>query len=86
MHEIGEPLSRGRSDRRNGDAPAFRDALLGVALFGLVVLVNAILAILFIGWAQAVGWWEVSLSDGAERAATELSSRLHLRAAGAGSV
>lgn len=84
MHNDGEPMSRGQVDRKKADARALRNALFGVALFTVVVLVNGILAILFIGFAQAIGWWEVSASEGAESAVTELSSRLRLRAASAG--
>ena len=57
MRDAGEPLSQGQVDRRAGEARALRDALLGVALFSGVVLVNGILAILFIGVMQALGLW-----------------------------
>ena len=57
MRDEGEPISRGRTDRRAAHAKAVRSALRGVALFGGVVLVNGILAILGIEALQAVGVW-----------------------------
>lgn len=57
MRDEGEPISRGQVDRRAADARAMRDALFGVALFTVVVLVNGILAILGIEALQAIGVW-----------------------------
>jgi hypothetical protein len=57
VRDAGEPLSRGQVDRRAADARALRDALLFVALFTGVVLINGILAILFIALMQALGLW-----------------------------
>jgi hypothetical protein len=57
MRDAGEPISKGRADRRATDARELRGALLGVALFAAVVLVNAILAIAFIALMQALGLW-----------------------------
>lgn len=55
--DVGEPLSRGQLDRRAAEAKALRDTFFGVALFTGVVLVNGILAILFIALMQALGLW-----------------------------
>jgi hypothetical protein len=84
MRDAGEPVSRGRLDRKAAEARALQNALFAVGLFAGIVLVNGILALLFIGFAQAIGWWDVSTSEGAETATTELASRLRLRAAVAG--
>ena len=65
MRDIGEPLSRGQVDRRAAEARALRDALLFVALFTGVVLVNGILAILFIALMQALGLWGPAASEAA---------------------
>jgi hypothetical protein len=81
MHDTGEPISRVQLDRRAAEARAFRDALFGVALFTGVVLINGILFILLIELLQAVGWWPVPASEGAQDATTELSARLCGRAA-----
>ena len=78
MRDGGEPLSRGQLDRRAADARALRDVVFTVALFSGVVLVNGILAILFIALMQALGLWgpaagEAASLDGID----ELRSRLH---------
>jgi len=65
MRDDGEPISRGQLDRRAAEARALRNALFGAALFGAVVLVGGILAILFIELLQAVAWWETRASEGA---------------------
>jgi len=78
MRDTGEPLSRGQVDRRAVEARALRDALFGVALFTGVVLVNGILAILFIALMQALGLWGAAAGDGASLdGIDELRSRLH---------
>lgn len=78
MRDIGEPLSRGQVDRRAAEARALRDALFGVALFTGVVLVNGILAILFIAVMQALGLWGTAAADGASlEGIDEVRSRLH---------
>jgi len=55
--DAGEPLSRGQVDRSAADAKALRETVFFVAFFAGVVLVNGILAILFIALIQALGWW-----------------------------
>ena len=57
MRDDGEPISRGRSDRRTADARALRSTLVAVALFVGVVLVNGILVILGIEVLEAMGIW-----------------------------
>lgn len=57
MHSNGEPISRGRIDRRAADARAVRNAAVGVALFGVVVVINGLLALLGIEALQALGAW-----------------------------
>lgn len=79
MPDKGEPISRGQFDRRA--AEALRNALFGVALFTGVVLVNGILFILLIELLQAIGWWPVPASEGAQDATNELSARLRARVA-----
>jgi hypothetical protein len=79
MRDIGEPLSRGQVDRRAAEARALRDALFGVALFTGVVLVNGILAILFIALMQALGLWGMAAADGASLdGIDEMRLRLHV--------
>jgi hypothetical protein len=79
MRDNGEPISRGQLDRRAADKQALRDVLLAVALFAGAVLVNGILAILIISLLQALGWWDVSASEGASSAAGDLSDRMRAR-------
>jgi hypothetical protein len=86
VHDNGEPISRGQLDRRAAEARALRNALIGVALFTGVVLVNGILFILLIELLQTIGWWQVPASEGAQDAGTELSARLRGRVATAGPV
>ena len=81
MRDDGEPISRGQLDRRAADAQALRNALLGVALFAGVVLVNGILFILLIELLQAIGAWPEPASDGAYNATAELTGRSRFRAA-----
>jgi hypothetical protein len=78
----GEPISRGQLDRRAAEAWALRNALFGVAIFTGVVLVNGILFILLIELLQVIGWWAMPESE----ATTELSARLRVRVALAGSI
>ena len=73
--------AKGRLDRRAAEARALRDALFGVALFAGVVLVNGILAILFIALMQALGLWMPEAAeatfippDGADELPTTLRS------------
>ena len=67
-------------DRRATEARELRTTLLGVALFAGIVLVNAILAILFIALMQALGLW---MAEAAETTfiprdgAAELPTTLH---------
>jgi hypothetical protein len=68
MRDEGEPTSQGRGERRGDEAKPFRDSLFAAAVFGGVVLINGILAILLIrsssrsaggrssGPAAASGW------------------------------
>jgi hypothetical protein len=49
--------------------------------FSGVVLVNGILFILLIELLQAIGWWPVPASDGAQDATTGLSARVGVRVA-----
>ena len=64
MRDDGEPISRGQFDRQAAGRRALKNALFAAAFFGGVVLVNGILAILLIGFAQAMGWWEVRPAGG----------------------
>ena len=57
MRDAGEPMSRGQLDRRAADARASRGALFWVALCTGAILVNGILAILFVALMQALGAW-----------------------------
>lgn len=75
MRDDGEPISRGQLNRRAAEGRALRDSLFLVALFGGVVLVNGILAILLIEFLQSIGWWEVPPAGAGEGAAA-LSGRL----------
>jgi hypothetical protein len=81
MRDDGEPISRGQLDRKAAERRALANALFAVGLFAGVVLVNGLLAILFIELMQAVGWWGSSESESAERAATEWSGKLRARLA-----
>lgn len=78
MRDDGEPISRGQLDRRAAEARALRNALFAAALFGGVVLINGILAILLIEFFQSIGWWEVPVMEGTPGAAV-LSSRFRPR-------
>jgi hypothetical protein len=78
MRDDGEPISRGQVDRRAADGRALRDSLFIVALFGCVVVVNGILAILLIEFFQSIGWWEVQPA-GAAHGAAALSEPLGRR-------
>lgn len=80
MHDDGEPISRGQVDRPALERRALRNALFGVALFAGVVLVNGILFILLMGLLQAIGWWEVSASEGTHGIVSEWSDRMRARA------
>jgi hypothetical protein len=86
MRDKGEPLSRGQLDRHAAEARALRNALIGVALFTGVVLVNGILFIMLIELLQAIGWWPVPASEGAQDATTDLSARWRARVALTGPV
>ncbi len=55
MRDIGEPLDRGQVDRGTDETRPLREALRLVALFTGVVLLNGVLAILFIAFMQALG-------------------------------
>ncbi|MFL5713607.1 MAG: hypothetical protein ACJ769_02985 [Chloroflexota bacterium] len=57
MGDQGEPISRGQRDSRAADQRALRDGVFFVAFFGVVVLVNGILAILGIEVMQNLGVW-----------------------------
>ncbi len=63
MRGHGEPVSRGRLDRRDADARGFRETVLMVGLFSGVVLINGTLAILFIALMQALGLWMPVLAE-----------------------
>ena len=52
-----------------------------MALFTAVVLVNGILFILLIELLQAIGWWPVQASEGAQDVTTELAAQWRVRAA-----
>ena len=87
LRDASKPIRKGRIDPRGSEAQALREALLGVALFAGVVLVNAILAILFIALMQALGLWmpeaaETTLipPDGADELPTTLRSLTGRRA------
>jgi hypothetical protein len=55
----GEPISAGQVDRRKQERLALENALYAAAPFGGSVLINGILAILLIGWLQAIGVWAI---------------------------
>lgn len=61
MPDEREPASIGRRRRRAAEVRALRDALFAAVLFGAVVLINGLLAILLIAWWQAIGWWETAV-------------------------
>lgn len=63
MHNEGEPMSKGQIDRHAQDARALRDTLFAVAFFTAVVLINGVLAILFIALMQALGLWGVGVTE-----------------------
>lgn len=63
--DTGEPPSRGQVDRRAVEARALREALFAVAFFTGAVLINGILAILFIAFVRALGLWGSAAGDGA---------------------
>jgi hypothetical protein len=78
--DAGEPISKGRVDRRATEARALRGALGLVALFAGIVVVGAILAILFIALMQALGLWMAEAAETTFRAldgADELRTSLH---------
>ena len=57
MRDEGEPIGRGQMDRCAADRRALGNALWIVAFFGVIVLVNGILAILGIEVLQNLGVW-----------------------------
>ncbi|MFL5670592.1 MAG: hypothetical protein ACJ77C_00695 [Chloroflexota bacterium] len=57
MGNQGEPISRGRRDSRAADQRSLNGGVFFVAFFGVVVLVNGILAILGIEVMQSLGVW-----------------------------
>ena len=57
MKEPGEPISRGRIDKRAADALAMRNVVYAVLLIMATVLTNGVLAILGIEALQAIGAW-----------------------------
>jgi hypothetical protein len=63
MRDDGEPIGRGRLDRRAEEARALRGALFAVALFTGVVVVNGLLALLLIELFQVIGWWGSATSE-----------------------
>ena len=65
MRDAGEPLSRDLVDRRATEIRALSNALLGVALFSGAVLINGIVAILFIALMQALGMWGPATAEAA---------------------
>lgn len=81
MRGGGEPISHGQLDRHAAGRRALRDTLFGVAFFAVVVLVNGILAILFIALMQAIGWWGPSESEATQDAMAGLSARIRVRGA-----
>jgi hypothetical protein len=71
-YDVGEPITRGRRDLRAVERRALGDALFAAAVFGGVVLVNGILAILLIELARFTGWW--ASPEAVEGAAIHLSA------------
>ena len=63
MRDDGEPISRGQLDRRAADRQGLGNAIWFVAFFAGAVLVNGILAILFIALLQALGPWGPSTTE-----------------------
>ena len=77
VYDAGEPISRGRRDRRRVELAALRIVLFMVALFGGVWLVNGILAILFIALMQELGLWGTADSEFIDEIASDLAARVH---------
>jgi hypothetical protein len=67
--DAGEPISKGRVNRRAIEARQLRSALLGVALVAGIVLINAVLAILFIALIQSLGLFASAASEAADLSA-----------------
>ena len=63
MRDNGEPVGKGRLDRQAEDRRALRTAVFAVAFFTAVVLVNGLLAILFIALLQSLGLWGVGATE-----------------------
>ncbi len=84
MRDDGEPISRGQLGRRLDATSALRDSLIWAALFGGVVVINGILAMLLIEFFQSIGWWEVQPAADAAGAAA-FSGRLGRRGIAAAS-
>jgi hypothetical protein len=57
IREAGEPMSRGRTDRRAADARVLRTTVVAVALLTGIVLANGILVIFGIELFEAMGIW-----------------------------
>jgi hypothetical protein len=53
----GEPVSRGRRDRRPAGRQDLADALVVAGSFGVAALVTGLLAMLLIELLRAGGWW-----------------------------
>jgi hypothetical protein len=64
----------GRRDLSAVERRALGDALFAAVVFGGVVLVNGILAILLIELARFLGWW--TSPESVEEAAIHLSARI----------
>ena len=78
--DAGEPFSGGQIDRRDAEHGALRDALFFAVFVTGAVLVNGILAILFIALMQEIGIW-ASLQEATEDLADSTripDIRLHL--------
>lgn len=79
MRDDGEPISHGQLDRAAVERRALKDVLFAVGLFAVVVLVNGLLAILFIELMQVIGWWGAPTSEASQDAMGGPCARMRIR-------
>ena len=82
MSNDSEPAGRQEADGQRADNPSLRDVIFAIGAFAAFIVFTSILAVLFIWFAQTIGWWEVTASAGAEGVMPELSAGSRVRAAG----